>query len=342
MLNLLRLLKLAPLMMPEGDPPAGGGGAPQGGAAPAGGGKPSDPPAGGAPASGGGAAAPAGGGAAPAKDEKSLLREAQEAAEAAKRAGLPAEPLEKRIAEKYRVYEGEGEARKFNLEKTLEKVNEAHGSLEKRLGDVGAPPEKPEGYEVKLPDDIKVEKALLDGPLLETFRKDAHTLGLSQKQFDGALAAHLRSLDQFFSALGDHSAKMAREELGKDPAWAGPEFDKNLGLAYKFFGAFATQDELAEIDRIGSNPIFLKVMARAGAHVGEANLRLGPGAGASLLQDTTLAEYMKPGSPYFDKAHPDHAKAVEIVNRHYEAKYGTRPAMVGVINQPAPAQAGKQ
>lgn len=282
--------------------------------------KPGDPPAPPpAPKPGDAPAVP------PKPGEKSILSLGKDEAD---KDGIPkpgADPVADKIPEKYRVYVGEGDQKKLDVQASTLKLAEAHAQLESRAGAIGLPPEKAADY--KLPESLKeanLPLEELDGPALKAFRDRAHAAGYTQKQFDAAIEAHFAGVHEFMTQIGEQGATLARAELEKDPEWAGDKLTPMTKLAYRTFAAFATPAEMAEIDRIGNNPVFLKVLARAGKDLGED--RLGRGTGVvSVLDQSTLDEYMKAGSPYWDATHPDHKKYVDAVRRHHEAKFGTRP-----------------
>lgn len=220
--------------------------------------------------------------------------------------------------------EGEKGKEVLNVEASMKKVAEAHQSLEARAGQLGLPPEKAVDYKVNLPEGSKVDPKDFEGPVLDAFREAALKSGQTQKQFDAGIAAHLEGLDLLITGLAERGAVMAKEELAKDPDWSGNNLQPQLKLAYKTFQAFATKEESAEIDRIGNNPVFLKVLARIGKDLGEDRLGRGTGAAAVLSEDT-IKEYMKASGPYWNAQHPDHKKYVNIVTRHFQALHGTAP-----------------
>lgn len=307
------------------DPAASGGtgGAPAGGA-------PGSGAAPGAAASGDGAKPGAAGGAAPSgaaagAGDGSVLGDGKAAASADDKVAAiddKAKDPNAWIPEKYRVFEGEGDAKKLNLEASAQKLAAAHGELEKRAGQGGLPPEKADDYKVTLPDDAPFKADDLDQNGLKAFRAAAHGAKLTQAQFDVAMGAHVAAMRQFVEDVSAQGKTLCETELKTDPAWQDPKtYSGNLKLAYRTFAAFATPAEAAEIDRIGNNPLFLKILARAGAHLGEDRLARGPGVG-SMLTDDTLEKYLAPGSPYYDPTHPEHKKAVDIVTRHFNAKHG--------------------
>lgn len=298
---------------------AGGAGSGAGGAGGASGGQ-------GEGAGAGGSGAGAGGG------EPSLLSQAAADVKAGDKVELPGEADDpaKFIPEKYRVMKGEGDAAVLDPIASAKKLADAHAELEKRAGSLGLPPEKPADYKVTLPEvkdgdkTLTLDPALLEGPVLEKFRADAHAAGYTQKQFDAAVQAHVVGLGHFAEALAEQGASLAQKELETDPEWQGAEkLKRNMGLAYRTFAAFATPEEAKEIDRIGNNPIFLKILARAGGMLGEDRLR---GSGpAAIVDDSTIDQYMGEGSPYWDSTHKDHKRVKDIVTRHFAAKHGTKP-----------------
>jgi hypothetical protein len=303
---------------------AGAGGAGAGAGAAGGAGSGQGGGAGGAGAGGSGAGAGAGAGGA-AGGEASLLSQGKEGAKADEHVAMPGDENDpsKFIPEKYRVMKGEGDAAVLDPIASAKKLADAHAELERRAGSMGLPPEKPTDYKVSLPENAPFKIEELEGPLMEKFRADAHAAGYTQKQFDAAVSAHMAGLANFATALSDEGAKIAKQELEADPEWAGAKMPQQMKLAYRTFAAFATPEEAKEIDRIGNNPIFLKVLARAGAMLGDDRLK--SSGSAAIVDESTIEQYMQAGSPYWDANHPDHQKVKGIVTRHHQAKYGNKP-----------------
>ena len=279
---------------------------------------PPAPPPAAAPAPDAPPAAPAAG----APSEPSLLSQGK--AEADKDKPIGAKPDDHSwIPGKYRVMAGEKGKETLDVEASSKKVAEAHTALEKRAGELGLPPEKAADYKITLPEGSTLNMEMLQGPQLDAFKESAHKGGMTQKQFDVAVGAHLQGLNDFVAGLAEQGAAMAKDELAKDPDWQGQNLSPQLKLAYRTFQAFATTEEAAEIDRIGNNPVFLKVLARIGKDLGEDRLGRGTGTAAALGQDA-LDNLMRAGGPYWDAQHAEHKKYVDAVTRHFEATRGTK------------------
>lgn len=304
-----------------GAPAAGAGATPPGGAGAGGQGADAAAQAAATAAAAAAASAAAAGGDKP--GEKSILSQGKDEAGKDDPLHKPS-PATDKIPEKYRVYTGEGDAKVLDVDASLVKLAEAHGALETRLGTVGAPPAKAEEYKIELPADSPLKMADFEGPGLDAFKKQAHENGYTQKQFDAGFKMHLDSMASLFNQFEEKSAGMAKTELQADPEWAGDKLVPMTKLAYRTFAAFATAEEMQQIDRIGNNPVFLKVLARAGKDLGEDRLNKHGGA-AAILPESDLAELTKAGSPYWDKDHADHQKFKDRVTRHHQMKYGTRP-----------------
>lgn len=270
---------------------------------------------------GGDAAGGAGGDAAAAGGDKggqSALAAAA-AADATARAAAAAAGADPNawLPEKFRVFDGEGEAKKLNLEASAKKLAaDGYTPLEKRLGGVGAPPEKPEGY--KTDGSIATLKAAAGGKdvvLPEAFVKDfsawAHGAGLSQAQFDKALPAMMGAIPGLIEEHHAGQMKAAQAHLVKVWGADGMKPDSpQMQDAYKAFMQFApAQFRTAEgMDRIGNDPLVLQVLAAIGQEMREDKRPGGEGAGGEDVQALMNSQ------PYWDKKHADHLSTVRKVN----------------------------
>lgn len=303
--------KLYVYRYPEGGEGAAGGGAAAAGAAAAGGGASGQPAGGGngAPAAGeagsllGGAAAAAGAGAAAA-------------------AAAAADPIGW-AQEKYRVFDGEGEAKKLNVEATAKKIAEAHGQLEKRMGDTGLPPEKADGYKtdnvlaaLKAKAGDKAADVKLPEGLVKEFNGWAHAAKLTQAQYDSALQSYLGGIQGMVDTAFDNAMKSATEELTK--VWGADATNPKsvpMQAAYKAYMTYAPAEMRtpAAMDKIGNNPIVMQILAAVGKEMGEDRRIHGEGAGGENVN--TLMN-----SPaYWNKKHPDHTATVTKVNQFFAA-----------------------
>lgn len=303
--------KLYVYRYPEGGEGAAGGGAAAAGAAAAGGG------ASGQPAGGGNGAAAAG-------DAGSLLGGAAAAAGAGAAAAAAAAADPNGWAqEKYRVFDGEGDAKKLNVEATAKKIAEAHGQLEKRMGDTGLPPEKADGYKtdavlaaLKAKAGAKAGEVKLPENLVKEFNGWAHGAKLTQAQYDKALESYLGGIQGMVDTAFDNAMAKGREELTK--VWGADASDPKsvpMQAAVKAFNTYAppalrTQEVM---DKIGNNPVVMQILANIGKELGEDKRIHGEGGGGENVNALM-------NSPaYWNKKHPEHTATVQKVNAFFAA-----------------------
>ena len=275
---------------------------------------PAEPvPAAGAPAA---SAAPAvSAPAAPAAQPGSLLaRGAADAAAAPAPAGGDGEAGDKpaAIPDKYIVKREDGST---DWEASALKQAQGYGELAKRLGQGEAPPQTPEGYAPELPQGVSMEQLKTD-PLFAGFLKGAHAVGLNNKQVSYLLG----EFQQRVQLMNDQAADpaVAEAELGK--VWQTPQqMQRGLQGAYRGTHAFAADQEHAQRleKKFGSDPDFIRLMAKVGSELGEDRL---PEGGLTQVETESL-ESLRRSEAYNNSKHPDHAKTVAKVNALYAKKH---------------------
>jgi hypothetical protein len=82
---------------------------------------------------------------------------------------------------------------------------------------------------------------------------------------------------------------------------------------------------VAEMDKIGNNPIVLQILAAVGAEMGEDTRLHGEGGQGDDVQKLMNSE------PYWNKKHPEHASTVKRVNEFFAR--GGKVAARGVTNK---------
>lgn len=188
-------------------------------------------------------------------------------------------------------------------EVNAEAIWKGYGELNSRLGKTGLPPESADKYEFKAPDGVTI-----DEEAAKTFRAAAHAEGLSNKQFGFVMNSMLEAVDgtaaeTLAQALG--TPEGCREVLRKD---FGADYDRQLGLAQKFAGAYGVSKETLKL--IGNIPDVVKMMAKAGAELGEdRGVNSGSGQGA-VDADALMNE-----PAYLNPLHKDHKATKEKVYR---------------------------
>jgi hypothetical protein len=107
---------------------------------------------------------------------------------------------------------------------------------------------------------------------------------------------------------------VAEAELGK--VWTTPQaMERGLTNCYRGAQAFAEDaDHAKRLDeKFGSDPDFIRLMAKVGAELGEDRL---PNGGLTTLETDTL-ESLRRSEAYRDAKHPDHAATVAKVSSLY-------------------------
>lgn len=218
------------------------------------------------------------------------------------------------IPEKYLVKREDGST---DWEASALKQAQGYGELAKRMGAGEAPPQTPDGYTPELPQGVTMEQLKTD-PMFAGFLKGAHAVGLNNKQVSYLLGEY----QQRIQLIEDQRANpaVAEAELGK--VWTNEQaMSRGLNNAYRGAQAFAEDTEhAARLDKkFGSDPDFIRLMAKVGAELGEDTL---PGGGLTQVEADTL-ESLRKSAAYTDSKHPEHAAAVAKVSALYAKLHPT-------------------
>lgn len=215
------------------------------------------------------------------------------------------------IPEKYLVKREDGST---DWEASALKQAQGYGELAKRLGSGDAPPKTPEEYAPDLPEGVTMD-ALKSDPLFAGFLKGAHAKGLNNAQVSYILGEFQQRMQLMQEQARDPA--VAEAELSK--VWTTPAaMEKGLGNSYRAAKAFADGDEhFAKLEqKFGSDPDFIRLMAKIGAELGEDR----PPAGLSPVEAETL-ETLKAHPAYGDAKHAEHQAVVAKVSALYRKLY---------------------
>lgn len=159
-------------------------------------------------------------------------------------------------------------------------------------------PEKPEGYEIAVPDGMKIT----DPEMYSWFTKTAHELGQSPKQAQGWFDAWIKLFNENSSKLlkdAQDSRERSRDGLSKH--FGG---EKQLGeaaeLSKRAFKHLAAEEGLdsdearAFAEAYGDEPVFVRLFARLGKTIGDHKLR--EGSGGSGPEEKTPAQKLYPNN----------------------------------------------
>lgn len=159
-------------------------------------------------------------------------------------------------------------------------------------------------------------EALKSDPMFAGFLKGAHAKGLSNSQVSYVLAEFQQRVQLMQEQAADPA--VAEAELGK--VWTTPQaMERGLSGAYRGTHAFAAdQEHAARLDKkFGSDPDFIRLMAKVGAELSEDKL---PGGGLTSVETETL-ESLRRSEAYTNSKHPDHKATVAKVSALYAKRH---------------------
>ena len=182
-----------------------------------------------------------------------------------------------------------------------------------RAGDT--PPKSAEDYTIPVPDELK--ESFQEDERTAAFRKEAHELGLSQKQFDGMMGKFFKLVPEIAQQTIQGAATQVAEKL--DKAW-GAEYEQNLQGAMKAFEAYADPADKGKFDDIMRDPsLAYRILAKIGPELGEAGAppRSTEGGSEESIQQLLTSDALS------NPKHPDHKATRQKVDAYYAKKYGT-------------------
>lgn len=212
------------------------------------------------------------------------------------------------MPEKFHVKAANGE---IDWQATALKVAaEGYAPLERRLHAGDAPPKAPEDYAPTVPDGMSLD-ALKADPLYVGFLKGAHARGMTNAHVSYVLDAMAQRM------APDPAA--AEVELRKE--WSTDEaMTTGLQSAFRATAAFAGDQALQQrLDaKFGSDPDFIRLMARVGKELSEDK----PAATDLTMAEQDTLESLMQHPSYLDGKHPQHAQTVAKVRGLYAKKTG--------------------
>lgn len=236
-------------------------------------------------------------------------------------AGGEASAWSTKVPEQFHVKKADGS---LDMEATLLKQSQSYGELHKRMVDNGAPPKDAAEYKVTVPDLYAGKWDPDKDESVAEFRKTALGLGLSQKQFDGVVAAYLDRIPGMIEQTQEQQAEACRAELGK--VWKTPaEMKTNGRAAIRAVESILGADAQMAIAHSGNNPWFMRLAAGIGAEMAE-DASPGQGEDGSAQFRGMTRDQLMAHPAYSDAKHVDHQRVSALVRSSYENQYGTAEA----------------
>jgi hypothetical protein len=191
-------------------------------------------------------------------------------------------------------------------------------------------PADPKDYGFKAPEGLAVDAKLQEG-----FAKTAHELGLNTTQANKLYEWWNGQATEAQKALaGQGAAAQEAATAALKTEW-GAAFDQNLDLAKKAVAHYGSDKLQAELNAgQGNNVEIIKVFAKLGRGLSEDGLIGKGGPGGEPIASPTEARQQIAAkqadkvfmAAYQDKRHPEHANAVDAMQKLYAQAYPERAA----------------
>lgn len=199
-------------------------------------------------------------------------------------------------------------------------------------------PENPEGYELKLPEDLPEEVKISD-ELMGEYRTTAHKLGILPKQAQSLLEWYLGANGKQIEALSTQRKEFqGRAEADLRKTW-GKAYDEKVELSSNTFAHLANQMgeekseqlmNLMDDTGLGDHPLLVSFFAKIGELIGEDVIGGRPTAQYALTPEQASAEiariYGDEKHPYHHPKHPEHKMAVARMEQLTEMEMAAESA----------------
>lgn len=228
-------------------------------------------------------------------------------------------PFHEAIPEKFRVFEGEGDAAQFNLEGSAKKLLDSYSALERRNG----APETPEDYKVE-------SEALGEGFNFDEFKKDEtnkaflksmHAAGLNNSQVQKVLEYGMKEL---IPGLMEGNQSLNQDEAiqhMKTEVWTDQkQYADNMLLANRAYSSLSPDLQSKINQKIGNDPVFLEVMSIFGKEMREDT----PPEDPTFDNESVEIEKLMMSEANRDEKHPDHKKVRAQVDAYFSKKYPSK------------------
>lgn len=202
----------------------------------------------------------------------------------------------------------------------VEAMSKSVTGLEKRMRDIGLPPETVEGYKFEVPKELTDLGIEIDPAMTAEFRTKALELGLTQKQYEGVMAAHFAGIADASDQVGQFSAAKARTTMLAHYKTE-EAMTKAVQRAYATAAAFLPEASLDKILATAGNvPEVMIILDAVGKEMAED-----PGVHPDAILDGESLDTLMRGkagdkdAPYWNAEDPRHKAVVAKVQAHHQA-----------------------
>ena len=228
-------------------------------------------------------------------------------------------PIHEQMPEKFRVFEGEGEEKAFNLEASTAKMLQSYGELSKRLGSDEAPPENAEGYQLD-GEALGVEdvEAFMKDETNQSFLKKCHANGMTNKQVQMVVEHALKEFAPNLTAGNELlNTEGCIKELQANVWPDEQEYKTNMASANRAFMSLPQELQQLADTELGNNPTFNRIMAVFGKEMAEDT----PPNNETSAEEQANVETMMQSEAYRDPKHPEHNIVSKKVQAFFTKKY---------------------
>lgn len=192
-------------------------------------------------------------------------------------------------------------------------------------------PDSPDKYnvpKVELPENFK-----LDDNLVKAAKEQLHKLGLTGKQFEGAMSYYLELIKKDYQTTQDAVTQRKSEGVTKLKGEWKDDFDANLNLAKAVLNKFGDEAAVKFINDtgLGDHPEFIKMFHKIGKAISEDTLGGARGAGLAMVDSVTAQNEINAlkldkdfNDAYLNHSNPAHKAAVikmkELFKRAFPGK----------------------
>ena len=177
---------------------------------------------------------------------------------------------------------------------------EGRNKLYDRLGR----PESPDNYEVR----VSEGSPEMDANLVDTFKIKAHSLGLTNAQFNELIQFQLDAVGESSASMAEeHNASIAKAEQALKSEWK-EEYEKEVALAQKAVDTLGVADVL-ESKGLLSDPDMIKLFNNIGKAMGDAVIKKNNDIPA-VTPERELSQ-IEASDAFVQKMHPDHRKVMQ-------------------------------
>ncbi len=225
----------------------------------------------------------------------------------------PADPLAW-LAEKFRTNGADGT---LDMTASAKKLAESYSHLEKRNGSGELAPTEISGYKL-IGEGLPAMEELTKFDDFNQFLTKAHAAGVNNAQLS-LMVGELINQAQLNAPAAGMTAVQAEAELRK--AWNTPDiYRANMANAVQLVRSAVPQADQQEfMNKYGTDPMLLQVLAKLGSELGEDRMAL---IGEPILNESDIDQLMlHPG--YRDAKHPEHAAIRQKVTAFFQRTAGT-------------------